>query len=388
MRIFVQMISYRESVVESMRNCIENASNKDNISFGICLQQDEETPPELNHERIKVSRVPWAQSKGPSWAMRHAQSFYRGEEYTMLVDSKTRFMKDWDKELIEALESTGSKKPIITNIPGKYVENDLQQVSYKPVVYQMLENALVWPNPMKNITQITPVNWVSSLFFFTRGTHCIECPYDPDLYYAEIEPNITVRSYTRGYDIFAHHKAVVWKDYNQSKMNWQDDQTWWLKDKLSKERLKNILEGNVNDLEFSLGKERSLKDFEHYSGIDLLKKRINRFAASGQPIPKFENDAQWESLYQKDHTIVAQWDVNEIEKCDDYDYWYFSIEDAQDATLYRYDLRPDREPDLFSFKSNYKKITFKTPSDKVPAKVCVWPVSKSKGWLKKSKFEL
>jgi hypothetical protein len=390
MKIFVQMVSYRGEASNAMRDCIENSSNKDNIYFGVCLQQDEQIPPELNHERIKVSKVDWSQSQGPGWALKQAQNFYEGQEYTMLVDSRTRFEKNWDEKLISALESTGSKKPIITNQPGKFdPANGVKEstVAYRPSVYQLLDSPLVWPINMKNINSIVKNNWISSFFFFTRGSHCIECPYDPDIYYSEIEANITLRSYTAGYDIFSHYEPIVWKDYSQCKMNWQDDSDWWIKDRISKDKLKSLLKGELT--EFGLGSSRSLKDFEIYSGIDLANGRINKTTLAGNPPPyKFENETQWESEYQKDYNLIAKWDINEIEKCDDYDYWYFSIEDEQDATLYRYDLRPERDADVFSFKVDFRRVVFKCPWNKTPKKVCVWPVSKSKGWLKKSKFEL
>lgn len=387
MKIFIQMVGYRTNIVETMRNCISNSANKDNLFFGICLQQEDNIPEELNHERIKVHKVNWNESRGPGWALRQAQQFYQGQEYTMLVDSNVKFEKDWDKTLIEALESTNSQKPIITNVPPKNDPNVPKErsISYRPIVYQLIQNPLIWPIPMKGVDQIVPNNWISRLFFFTRGSHCTECPYDPEIYFSEIESNITVRSYTSGYDIFAFHKPIVWQDYSPTKMNWQDDPNWILKDISSKKRLQDLLQGNLK--EFNLGSVRSLRDFEIYSGIDLLNKRLNKFESSGSPY-KFENETQWENDYQKDYNIVAKWDVNEIEKCDDYDYWYFSIEDKDENTLYRYDIRPDRDQDIFSFKTNFRRLVFKSQWDKVPSKLCIWPVSKSKGWLKKSKFEL
>lgn len=389
MKIFVQMVSYRNDVVATMRDCILNSNNKENLYFGICLQQNEETPPELNHPRIKINRVSFSESKGPSWAMRQAQSFYDGQEYTMLVDSKTRFAKDWDKQLIETLESLDSSKPLITNYPGKFDDskNERETVSYRPVVYQLIENPLVWPVHMKGITEPVKNNWISSLFFFTKGSHCLECPYDPEIYYNEIESNLTVRSFTHGYDIFSIHKPLLWRDYSSRSMNWDDDTNWWIKDNQSKFRFKSLIGGNL--IEYGLGTSRSLKEFELYSGIDFVGKRLHKAAASGAIPPyKFENPEQWENEFQKDYNITARWNKDEIEKCDDYDYWYFSVEDAQEATIFRQDIKPDRDPDLISFKTDYKRLIFKAPWNKVPKKVCIWPVSKTKGWLKKSKFDL
>jgi len=388
MKIFIQTISYKGNVVNAMKDCVANASNKENLFFGVCLQQDEDVPPELKHERIKVLKISSSDTPGPGWALRQAQKFYDGQEYTMLIDFRTRFAKDWDKELIDSLNSLGPKA-IITNQPGNFnVSNGDKEMaaSYRPSPYLVADNVMTWPTHMKGAKEIVKNNWISSHFFFTRGEHCLDCPYDPNFYYSEIEPSITVKSYTSGYDIFSHYKPLVWKDYSSCKMNWQDDQSWWLKDHNSKKRFREFIENKLE--EFPLGSKRTLVDFERYSGIDLLNKRINK-AALGHPPPyKFEDEKKWERDYQKDHNLIAKWDVNEIEKCEDYDYWYFAIEDEKGEVIYRYDLKPERDPDALSFKTNFKRVVFKCQSDKNPSKLCIWPVSKSKSWLKKSKFDL
>jgi hypothetical protein len=388
MRIFIQMASYQHNAVESMRDCIANASNKENLTFGVCLQQNEEIPVELKHERIKISRVPLSESQGPGWALKKAQDFYDGQEYTMLIDSRTRFAKDWDKELINALESLDNHKSIITNCPPKFDPKNGtkdESMAYRPIVYQLIKTPLIWPMNMKGVNSIIPNHWISSLFFFTRGSHCLDCPYDPNMYYSEIESNIVLRSYTAGYDIFSLNKPVVWKDYNQNVMNWMNDPMWTLKDLNSKSRIEELIRGQIED--YPLGKIRTIKDFEIFSGIDFVNKRVNKSSASGGKF-KFENESQWEKEFHKDYSLVASWNVDEIEKCEDYDYWYFSIEDKNEGILFRSDLRPDRDGNIMSFKTNFKKVTFRTASKEKPYKVCIWPVSKSKGWLKKSKFEL
>ena len=40
------------------------------------------------------------------------------------------------------------------------------------------------------------------------------------------------------------------------------------------------------------------------------------------------------------------------------------------------------------FKVNHRKVFMKAFDGRVPANLCIWPLSKSKGWLKKSKFPI
>lgn len=393
MSIFVQMTSYKNfDVIPTIKDCIEKCSDKDNLHFGICLQQSEPVPPELNHPRIKVLVVPPEGSLGRGWARRQAQNFYAGQDYVLQIDAGSRFAQNWDTELIDALSKTGSPKAMMTNFPNRYnpANGELEQpaVAYKVQVYSFsAQSPITWPSPMKNATAMSKSPYLNENFFFTTGSHCTECPYDPSVYASESEACMAVRSYTAGYDFFCHFKPVVWRDYSPRAAEWQDDPSWWLKDRNSKTRLADLVAGRLK--EFGLGNARTVRDFELYSGIDMNNRRIQRSTSMGVDPPcKYENEEQWNNDYMKDYSITVAWDNNEIEKCEDYDYWYFAVEDENDQTLFRQDLRMEQDADLISFKKNFKKIVFRVIGTKTPKKLCVWPVSKSKGWLKKSKFDL
>lgn len=394
MSVFVQMTSYRNfDLVPTIRDCIENSADKDNLYFGVCLQQDEEVPPEIDHPRIKVQRVPYKESPGPGWAKSVAQSFYDGQDYVLQVDAGSRFAEKWDEQLIDALKSTKASKPIITNYPNKYNpsngEKEQPGTSYKNQVHQMIAGVpSTWPFPMKGATSIIPSRWINENFFFAHGRHCTDVKFDPDFYYCEFESALTLRSFCAGYDIFSHYLPMVWRDYSQRPVNWADDPEWWLKDRASQQLLVLLL-NNQRPEEFNLSSVRSLRDFELYSGIDFKGSRIQRSTISGDNPPcKYENEEQWNREYLKDNMITVSWDISEIEKCDDYDYWYFAIEDENGVVLNRQDLRQERDSKLLNFQANFKKVYFKTISGVVPKKLCIQPVSKSKGWLKKVKFDI
>lgn len=392
MSIFVQMVSYKNfDVLPTIKDCISKCSDKNGLHFGICLQQNEPVPPELNHSRIKVSSVPFAESPGPGWARSQAQNFYEGQDYVLQIDAGSRFLQNWDLELIGALSGINATKPIITNFPNRFNPSggELEQpsLSYKIHVYSFNQSALAWPSPMKGVASIAKSACINESFFFVRGEHSKECRYDPSIYSSESESALSLRSFTLGYDFFSHFKPVVWRDYSPRPANWQDDPNWVLKDMQSKKRFADLVDGKLQ--EFGLGGVRTVRDFELFSGIDFKNKRLQRSTTMGaEPPCKYENDTQWNDEYTKDYSMTVSWDINEIEKCEDYDYWYFTVEDEGDQTLVRQDIRLENEADLINFKRNYRKIAFRVVGNKVPKKICVWPVSKSKGWLKKSKFDL
>lgn len=393
MSVFVQLVSYKNfDVLETLKDCIEKAKDKDNLYFGIFLEQNEDYNKELIHPRVKIERVPLGQSLSYGHARAQAQKFYDGQEYTLQIDSGARFIENWDEELKNALNSTGSPKAIITNYPNKYIpQNNTKEFpdcAYKAQVYQLTLSApTTWPNPMKNVKNIVPARWIIDSFFFTKGQHCIECKYNPSIYYTESEATNTLRSFTSGYDIFHHYKPIVWRNYDNRPVQWADDPEWWIKDQNSKDAFAKLLSGD--EKVYGLGTVKTLIDFEKFTGIDFPNKRLQKSTVVGNDPPCiYENDDQWNQEFMKDYVVSVSWNIDEIEKCDDLDYWYFAIEDSADQVIHRQDLRFDRDGDILNFKVNWKKIMFKSLDNKVPAKLCIQPASKSKGFLKKSKFDL
>lgn len=393
MSIFVQIVGYKGfDVLPTVRDCIEKSKDRDSLHFGIVLQQDEEISPVLVHERIKVERVSIAESLGHGWARRKAQAMYGGQDYTLQIDAGCRMAPNWDEGLIQALKMTGSQRPIVTNPSNKFnvEKNELEfpDVSYKSQAFQFFaETPYFWPVALKNIVAMQRARNISDHFFFAEGRHCTECPYDPELYFSEIESALSVRSFTLGYDIFHHFRPFVFRNYSPRTMNWNDDQDWWLKDRRSKERFVDLVEGRL--AEFGLGSVRSLREWELYSGVDYKGRRLQKDAISGiEPPCNFQNDEKWESDYMKDHSIVAAWDASKIEDSEDYDYWLFAVEDETGAVIHRQDLRWERDRPLLEKKLAAKKIFFKSVANRKPSKLLIQPFSKSKGALSQVKFDI
>lgn len=393
MSIFVQMTGYRNfDVVHTVRDCIEKAKDRDGLHFGLCLQQDEDTPVELNHERIKVEKVLLKDSPGHGWARSTAQAMYGGQDFTLQIESGCRMAEGWDEALIQALSVVGSERAIITNPPNKFnpANGDLENrdVAYRSQAFQFVFDApSFWPVAMKGVAAPPRSRTVSDQFMFSQGRHCTECPYDPGLYWSEIEMAVSLRSFTLGYDLFHHNVPFVFRNYSPRPMNWGDDTDWWLKDKASKRRFAELIRGGL--AEFGLGSARSARDFELYSGIDLVGRRLQRDTVSGVEAPnKFVDEASWEAGYMKDWSIVVSWDPNQVEPSDDYDYWLFGVEDAAGGMINRQDLRWERDKDALEKRISAKRIFFKALSSATPAKLAIQPYSKSKGALAKVTFDI
>ena len=124
--IFVQIASYRDpELLPTIYDAIEQAEFPEHISFGICWQY--QTEEELQYieplktiKNCRVKTVPASESRGADWARSEVQKLWRGEKYTLQIDSHMRFAPGWDTQLIEMLAMCPSKKALLTAYPPAY----------------------------------------------------------------------------------------------------------------------------------------------------------------------------------------------------------------------------------------------------------------------------
>lgn len=385
MSIFVNLVSYRNfDTVPTVLDLIGKASDKLGLKFGVVLQQDEETPSELNLPNVTVRKFSVAESRGHGWARGIAQSMYSSEDYLLQVDSGMRFAEGWDTTLIDAFKASGKEKPIISNYPNKIGDNgdmEIKDVAFRLSPHMFINAApSCWASPLKGVKSLSPARMISDNFMFTIGRHSLECSYDPLLYWSEVDCALSIKSFLLGYDFLNHFVPVAWRNYSRRPQHWNDHADWWLRTRESESALAEVL---------ATPGVRSLEDYQRYSGLDFKNRRIHRdVLANKNPPTEYVDESSWDKAMSKDYSITASWDVNEIEKCDDYDYWYFAIEDEAGNNIVRQDIRHERDKPTLEFKVNYRKVFLRSMDGRKPKTLCIWPLSKSKGWLKKSKFPL
>jgi len=145
-------------------------------------------------------------------------------------------------------------------------------------------------------------------------------------------------------------------------------------------------EDNGEDITgYGLGDVRSHRDYELYAGIDFAQRRLHAETLAGKEPPcTYVNEEQWKWAFVLDHKLEMKWKADDIEPCDDYKFIYFGIEDHLGNVLHRYDA--SHESDETLLKTTRKEVAFRASSK--PAKLVVWPVSHSRGWLKKVVYDL
>ena len=225
--IFIQIASYRDpQLISTIKDCILKAKYPNLLSFGICWQHAKEDTWDTLDEFIgrpnfTIMDVPWNESKGACWARHHIQKMWKGQRYTLQLDSHHRFIPHWDEKMILMLTLTGTKKPIITSYAAPYSPTDKQLVMHPP--YHMVakfEKDIILFTPAVihdygKLLKPIPARFVSGHYYFTYGIHCIECQYDPELYFTGEEISLSVRSYTMGYDLFHPHRTLLWHEYTR-----------------------------------------------------------------------------------------------------------------------------------------------------------------------------
>ena len=116
--------------------------------------------------------------------------------------------------------------------------------------------------------------FVNGNFAFTRGVWNIEVPQDPGQYYWGEELNVTIRSFTWGYDLFLPAAVVAWHlDHRNEppRRHWEHgEHVVQRRNAEAYARLDRLLSSHAAPLPgpYGFGRARTLHDYEIYAGFD------------------------------------------------------------------------------------------------------------------------
>ena len=315
--VFVAIAAYTDpELPRTLGDAIAEAAYPDELRFGVCWQADPQHPVDLGtfrrDSRFRFIDATIAESRGGPWARNLAQSLWRGEAYTLQVDSHMKFERDWDARLVEMLESMPSPKPLLSmNAPLFHYDDagtlqrrfDMGVPTTRVDSWQATSGWAPWFDFGPPNTQ-TPgrTRFVNGNFAFTHGAWNVEVPQDPDHYYWGEEFNVTVRSFTWGYDLFLPTEVVVWHldhRHGPPRRHWEHgDDVVQARNAVAFERLRRLVysdEGHTLG-PYGLGRARTLRDYEVYAGFDLARRRAHPDVYTGaNPDPvTIHGPADWE----------------------------------------------------------------------------------------------
>lgn len=300
----MQIAAYRDpELLPTLRDCIAQADAPERLTFGICWQRatDDSLQEFADHPAVRVLSVHYSQSRGACWARSETQALYRGEAYTLQIDSHHRFIRGWDtalRALLQGARERGSDKPLITSYapvyePGKPVEPAARPLRLVFDGFSEGGPFQVMPVAMQGRLDgaaLEPARFLSAHFLFTLGVFCREVPYDPKFYFFGEEPAMALRAFTHGYDLFHPRCLILWHHYGRERAqrHWTDNKRWWLRNERSLLRYRKLVAGDAaaDTLgEFGLGRTRTLEAYERYAGLSLAERRVSPRTLRGAPPP-------------------------------------------------------------------------------------------------------
>ena len=400
-KIFISIASYRDpELLPTLRDCIAKAKHPERLVFAICWQRDEKESLEefAKDKRFKVLDVPFKDSKGACWARHSIQTLYRGEKYSLQLDSHHRFAENWDViciNTIQRLISEGVKKPLLTAyLPSYNPTNDpAERVNHpwKMNFDRFIPEGAVFflPASIDNHEQYEgrpiPARFFSAHFVFTLGSWIKEVPYDPYYYFHGEEISLAVRSYTHGYDLYHPTTLIAWHEYTRRgrTKQWDDDKDWVKRNNDCHLRNRKLFEmdGEKRDVDFGVygfGKQRTLREYEEYAGVCFKMRGIQQYTKDNfiAPNPRVK-DFEASLLCVFKHCIdISYSQVPE----NDYDFWCVAFKDKEDREIYRKDALPEEIERMMKDPDKYCKVWREFNYAGKPHKWVVWPHSKSKGW--------
>ena len=135
---------------------------------------------------------------------------------------------------------------------------------------------------------------------------------------------------------------------------------------------------------YGFGTERTLRDYEEYSGLLFSKRAIQQHTIDKNYPPNpgisdFKNEEEWIESFSSifKHCIDVGFD-SVPEK--DYDYWVVAFHGEDDKTLFRKDADINEINRMMKDTAGYCKVWREFPTAEKPKYWVVWPYSKSKGW--------
>jgi hypothetical protein len=402
--IFVQIASYRDTeLIPTIEDCISKAKFPENLVFGIAWQHSNEQNLSKYKEdkRFKILDIPYKESKGASWARSQINSLYSDEKYTLQIDSHTRFIQNWDEELISMWESMNDPYAVLTTYPSDYYPN-LPEEKWVKTPYVIHTHSILdgktqqRPRVLPNWEDIkSPIRAIhlAAGFVFSIGQMIKDVPYDPNLYFIGEEMNLSIRLYTHGYNLYHPHKIIIWHYYIRkgNPKHW-DDHSDWGNNSLQADIRNDCLLKRKFDINlgiYNLGNKRTLEEYQNYSGIDYTRNILHLDTIDGKEPPRDLSDFSKWSYEIKEHRETIKWNYNIIDKTKPYRFWAFIFKDQTNNEIYRQDVLYSEDKDLLDGIKREKEFVFNyySPAQK-PSVLIIWPYAESMEWLNKTIINL
>jgi UDP-GlcNAc:polypeptide alpha-N-acetylglucosaminyltransferase len=234
---YIAIAAFRDvECVLTIRDMMKKASNPRRLVLGILEQNEHGDPTCIPDEwydcnsadfcpmdnvrrRITVSR----KGRGPCFGRYVSFLMYRGEAYSMMMDSHNMFIKHWDAKSIIQLHRARSSRPVISHYPNSWIKDGtgydspgnrivMCSAHYMPMGYVRMDGR--WVN-----RAIEPVvqPYSAGGYLFGDAILIHDVPFDPylDFLFDGEEILYSARMFTHGFDMMTPGEAMLYHDYNR-----------------------------------------------------------------------------------------------------------------------------------------------------------------------------
>lgn len=405
--IFIHLPAYREpELIPTIKDALVQAKYPNRLRFGICRQYNPEDVFDNLDEyrkdkRFKIIDIPHEQAKGLPYARFRINELITDEDYILQLDAHHRFIKDWDVELITMHKNLEKKgyKPILTGyLPYYNPFNDPAGRTMEPWQQQFAAfyphgTIFIRPGGIPNWQEMTEPfhsRFISGHFAFAKTEWAKEIKHDSDIYFSGEELNLTVRSFTHGYDLFHPHKLVIWhatmREERDGKLIWDDQskrgEDWWTKQNQARAKIRQLLrtEDNGFDLTgYDLGTVRTLRDYEKYAGINFKKKSVQNYTKENKfpPNPIIENEDEWERSFLRSFYQIVN--ITRHDFPNRYRAILVAFDDENGNALHqKYITGADLDRFMTTGETIHYEEFFYT--EKVPSRHVIWAIDENGEW--------
>jgi hypothetical protein len=302
--IFVQITAFRDPEYQpTLHSLFNRAAHLENIRVGACLQYDSEADQHCFEKGLPAGAAIDEQyyeardSGGMCWARQITQSMHKGEKFTIQIDSHMRFAPDWDVKLLEMWKRLKDPKAIISHYapnyePGQGRVRD-QIAGMAPFTWKL---GTLWMThaPFYPISNLPPKPTtgaiISGHFLFGPSSIIKDVPYDPRIERHGEETSVSVRLWTNGYNIYHPNELILWHRAQQKRPMDRDVIPGYSeKVRIGALRARVLLSGLkcdehevIADLDkFGLGDQRTLQQYQNWSGINFAEESFTEKASKG-----------------------------------------------------------------------------------------------------------
>jgi hypothetical protein len=285
--IYVQIPAYRDvELAPTLFDLLNKAENPEALRIAVFWQREggDALPEALRrHPSVELIERDYRESQGCNWARAELQRGWRGEKFTLLLDSHHRLIPRWDRELVamyEALRAAGSEKPFITAYlppyapgrdprewPDEPLEIHMRSRERGLLVYLVARPIPAWQSRSGPV----PAKFSSLHFAFTDGAFNAQIAHDEDIYFFGDEVVLALKAYTHGYDLFHPNLVMGWHLYDRTATrttHWEDHPDHADRNARSCDRLRDIFLGVAEE---GIGRCRTLEDYEAMIGDRLVR---------------------------------------------------------------------------------------------------------------------